>query len=89
MDMIPKTAVNLLQSLSMDYYIHSWRIQSNPNLTLSFRLEKGADDMSTIGHSSMPDKYYRAKAPSTRNRDMVRMQTWHNTNGARSYINHC
>ena len=79
--MIPITAVTLLETLSKDYAINSWRIQSNPTLTLSFRFQYTADDSAAIaGHSQVPDKYYRAKAPSTRQRDILRQQNRYSMN---------
>ena len=42
-DIIPKAAVKLLQSLSQEYTISSWRIQGSPNLALSFKLASTAD----------------------------------------------
>ena len=81
MDMLPKTAVNLMEQLSQDYVVSSWRIQGITNLTLSFKLTSTADDIGATlpgysMHSEVGDRYYRSKPPSSRNRDMARQTRW-------------
>ena len=86
--MLPKDAVQLMNTLSMNHRVSSWRIQGIPNLTISFRLVNTADDTAAIAqsHSLVEDKHYRAKPVSCIKRDRDRQNQWYSQNHSVSDI---
>ena len=78
MDIIPKAAVILMERLSKDYTVSSWRIQGSPNMTISFKLEStaAAAIAGGAGPSQVQSKFYRSKPPSSVARDMQRQASW-------------